>query len=261
MDSRGLLLCARYSAAPNFFGYCGPDENRSLLQHLEEEKADREIQSILSEFESLYLNLNLIARENKIKNPFAAKVVEAYWIGNPLLNNIKNMDYVSLLKEKFVLEKKIGNEAFARLKYKFLNNKLLPHHSFHVFNIFKRTANITSTHTLQTMDDCRISFGRIISLGLNQISNLKNQRLKSKIKNELILVSAKPLIKVNNQLQFGRPTVKQLRIDYKGRKFIADLMIGDWVSFHWGFICDLLTAKQVKNLEFYTEKAIDFYNV
>ncbi|OGK38040.1 hypothetical protein A3F60_03370 [Candidatus Roizmanbacteria bacterium RIFCSPHIGHO2_12_FULL_39_8] len=247
MDPKGLFLCARYSAAPNFFGYCGPDENRSLIQHLKEKKADKEVQSILSEFESLYLNLNLIAHENKIRNPFAAKVVEAYWIGNPLLTHIKNIDYVSLLKEKFELEKKMGNEAFSRLKYKFLNNKLLPQHSFHVFNIFKRTGNLVVNQTLATMDSCRISFGQVV----NPDSLLTRN----------VIVRTKPLEKMGGKLHLGRKTLKSLRVDYRGKIFLKELNVGDWVSFHWGFVCDLLTAEQVKNLEFYTQKAIDFYNI
>ena len=36
--------------------------------------------------------------------------------------------------------------------------------------------------------------------------------------------------------------------------------VGDWVSYHWGFVCDKLSPSQVKNLEFYTNKAIEFYN-
>ncbi|MBI4226240.1 hypothetical protein HY612_03965, partial [Candidatus Roizmanbacteria bacterium] len=168
MDAKGLLLCARYSSAPNYFGYCGPPKNSSLVDHLRAEIGDREVERILSQFDTLYLNLKLIALENKIKDPFNLRVVEAYWIGNGLLKNIKSKDYVALLSEKFELEKKIGKGKFDMLKYKFLSNQTLPHHSFHVFNIFKRTGNLVVNHTLETMDSCRVGWGKVIQY---QISN------------------------------------------------------------------------------------------
>ena len=96
MNKQGLLLCAKYSVAPNYFGYCGPDENKSLIDHLKEGIADREVKSILSEFETLYLNLTLIAKENKITDVFDRRVVEAYWVGNHLLQNISSRDYTYL---------------------------------------------------------------------------------------------------------------------------------------------------------------------
>src|SRR3989344_6984397 len=196
VDSKGLLLCARYSSAPNFFGYCGPPKNSTLVDHLREEIGDSEVESILSQFETLYLNLRLIAFENRIKDPFAFKVVEAYWLGNNLLKNTKNNDYMALLSEKFELEKKIGRKKFAGLKYKFLSHQTLPHHSFHVFNIFKRTGLINSNHTIETMDNCRIGYGQIVKLGEIQNSKFKVQNYNLKIKN--IFVKTKQLKISNN---------------------------------------------------------------
>ncbi|OGK11290.1 hypothetical protein A2954_01885 [Candidatus Roizmanbacteria bacterium RIFCSPLOWO2_01_FULL_37_12] len=254
MDSKGLLLCARYSSAPNYFGYCGPPKNSSLIDHLREDVGDIEVKHILSQFDTLYLNLKLIAFENKIKDPFTKKVVEAYWIGNNLLNKVKNKDYVSLLSEKFKLEKKIGNKKFELLKYKFLTNQTLPHHSFHVFNIFKRTGHINSNHTLATMDSCRIGWGRIDKY---QISN---DKLQIKSKGQIINIKTRLLTLNHNKLALGLPINKKIKIDYKGNTFLKNLKLGDWVSFHWGFVCDVLSTVQVKNLEYYTQKAIVFYN-
>ncbi len=245
MDTKGLLLCARYSSAPNFFGYCGPDENASLIDHLKQKVADKEIKVILSQFDTLYSYLKLISRENKIVDPFNQKVVEAYWIGNVLLDRISNRDYVYLLQEELDLEKKMEKIKFQKLKAKVFSTKIYPHHAFHVFNIFKRTGHVNSNHTLETMDQCRISFGKL---------KAQNSKLKT------VLVKTKQLTINNQQLVMGKVVDKELKIDYKGKSFIKNLKVGDWVSFHWGFVCDVLTERQVKNLEFYTQKAIDFYN-
>ncbi|OGK08514.1 hypothetical protein A2767_05450 [Candidatus Roizmanbacteria bacterium RIFCSPHIGHO2_01_FULL_35_10] len=258
MDPKGLLLCVKYSSAPNFFGYCGPEENASLIDHLKEKVADKEVKIILSQFETLYSYLKLISTENKIPDPFNEKVVEAYWIGNSLLDNISNKNYSYLLQEELNLEKKMGDIKFQKVKSKILSSKFYPHHAFHVFNIFKRTGIMVVNHTLETMDSCRIGFGQIINLGEYQISNIKNQKNRSKIKN--ILVKAKQLTINNYQLIMSRPDIKELKIDYKGKSFLPVLKVGDWVSFHWGFVCDVLTLIQVKNLDFYTKKAIEFFN-
>jgi len=246
MNHDGLLLCARYSSAPNFFGYCGPDENDNLIDHLKEKVADKEVEVILSQFNTLFSYLKLISTENKIKDPFNQKVVEAYWIGNSLLDNIANRDYVYLLQEKLDLAKKMDNIKFQKVKTKVLTTKFYPHHSFHVFNIFKRTGNLAVDHTLETMDQCRISFGKV---------KAQNSKLKS------LMVATKTLEINKNKLGLGESKLKQIKYDYKGKSFVNDLKIGDWVSFHWGFVCDVLTEQQVKNLEFYTQKAIDFYNL
>ncbi len=66
MDKQGLLLCAKYAVSPNFFGYCGPEENLSLVDHLKEGVADNELSHILSHFETLFPYLQLIARKIKL---------------------------------------------------------------------------------------------------------------------------------------------------------------------------------------------------
>ena len=263
MDSKGLLLCAKYSSAPNFFGYCGPDENANLIDHLKEKAGDKEVEVILSQFDTLYSYLRLIAAENKIRDPFNQKVVEAYWIGNSLLDNISNRNYAYLLQEKLDLEKKMGGIKFQKVRAKVLSTKFYPHHAFHVFNIFKRMGHVNSNHTLATMDSCRIGWGKI---------KIKSERLKVKS----IFVETKQLtisnpsttstklstssLRTSQQLVLSKPTIKELMLDYRGKSFLNNLKVGDWVSFHWGYISDVLTPEQVKNLEFYTSKAIEFYN-
>lgn len=249
MNKKGLLLCAKYSVAPNFFGYCGPDENKSLVDHLKENIADKEIRSILSEFETLYLNLTLIAKENKIDDIFDERVVEAYWVGNELLQNVSSRDYTQLLDEKFKLKKKLGAKNLGILSHKIQTTKIYPHHSFHVFNIFKRTGHDPSFHTLATMDECRIGWGKVL--------HAQNQNIKSQ--NSTIIVSTRPLNINNKVLMFGKEKRKTLNVSYKEQQFIRP-RVGDWVSFHWGQICDIIRPEQAKNLFYYTSQAVHFYN-
>jgi hydrogenase maturation factor len=96
------------------------------------------------------------------------------------------------------------------------------------------------------MDACRIGWGKIIQ--------------SSKFKVQSLVVETKQLTVNNQQLALIKTINKVLKVDYKGKSFLNNLQIGDWVSFHWGFVCDILTSRQVKNLEFYTQQAINFFN-
>lgn len=248
MNDQGLLYCACYSVAPNFFGYCGGSENATLVDYLREERLEKDIRHIFSHFDTLVAYLKLISHENKIDDPFEKKVVEAYWIGNKLLKNISNLDYFYLLKEKLNIEKKLDANSFIKTKKKVMSLPFLPHHSFHVFNIFRRTGNDTSFHTIKTMDECRIGWGTI--------KGIRNYELG--IKN--FLVETKPLTIEDGKLKFGKPMIKKITTNYKGKVFLKNLKIGDTISFHWGFACEVLNDRQVKNLEYYTQRSIDYFN-
>ncbi len=245
MDSQGLLLCAKYAIAPNFFGYCGPDENKNLVDHLNYQQADQELRYLLKDFETLFPYLQLIARDNHIENPFDYRVVEAYWIGNSLLKNIKRYSWQSFFDEKLRLEKKLAPKVYQAIKSKINRLSFLPHHAFHVLNVFKTTGRELNIQIIRAMDQCRIGWGKVHSYKLA----VRRIRLET----QQLAVS-------NQQLTINTPIIKEIRLDYHGKQFIRDLRVGDWVSFHWGMVCDRLTTGQIKNLEYYTQKAIDFYN-
>jgi hypothetical protein len=247
MDKQGLLLCAKYAVSPNFFGYCGPTKSSNIIDHLRGNIADEELCFILSNFETLYPYLQLIAHQNKINDPFDRRVVEAYWIGNPLLKPVKAIEYQAFSKEKLTLDKKLSKVSLQKSLNNISKKSFLPHHAFHVFNIFRRMGNDFALRKLEAMEQCRIGWGRVAKY---QISNIKN-----------IFVKTKQLTVNNKQLSLAKSIVKELKIDYKGKSFIKDLKLEDWVSFHWGYMCDFLTETQVKNLEYYTKKAIEFYNL
>jgi len=255
MDKQGLILCSKYAISPNSLGYCGPDENESLSQHLEENLVDKEVNHILSEFETMYPYLQLIAKENRIRDPFNQKVVEAYWLGNFLLNNVHKSDYLSFLQEKLSMEKKVIKKDFQKIKEKLSRYPFLPQHTFHVFNIFKKMSKDISLQTLAAMDECRIGYGKIIKK-----LKIKSQNDNSKFKNNIILsINTQPL-KFGDLLQLGDVVKREIKTDFENNRLIDELKSGDWVSFHWGQVCDKLTEIQVKNLNYYTQQAINFFN-
>src|SRR3989344_7978965 len=84
----GILRCSRYSFGPNRLHYCGPDVNAELQAEIEAANPNPHLVAILREFKTLFPYLKLIASANNIVDPFDARVVEAYWLGNELLENV-----------------------------------------------------------------------------------------------------------------------------------------------------------------------------
>jgi len=157
-NNDGRLLSASYSFSPNRLGYCGPDENKEMLDYLVEGTGDPGLASILERFEGMYPYLKFIAEANGIPDPFDRRVVEAYWIGNGLLERASLVDFYRALKERF--SKRMGEKAIQH----FIGNVPLgarSHHSFHVLSVPIRPGHIEIAHTLETMDECRVSWGRV----------------------------------------------------------------------------------------------------
>src|SRR3989344_4490377 len=161
MSLDGLALCSRFSYPPNSLSLCGPDKKNDLNWYATTQNTDRGTIEILSQFSTLYPYLTLIAQENKIKDPFDRRVVEAYWVGNDLLYKIPLSRFVTHLSDTIMLKKKLKKNNLELILSK-LTNGALPNHAFHVLNVYKRTGHLDIPHTIQTMDACLINWGKII---------------------------------------------------------------------------------------------------
>ena len=107
----GVKLAALYGIYPHLLGFCGPlekSETKIILDFLSGFNVpEKKIRKILKEFKGAYFYYKLIAKSNKIKNPFDEKVVRAYWIGNSLLEKVKIKDLKKMIANDFKAEKEI----------------------------------------------------------------------------------------------------------------------------------------------------------
>lgn len=241
---QGALTCAAYAFPPNELKYCGPlDKTNDLLGYQKEKIEDKGLINILSGFHTLYPYLSLIAYENNIRDPLDLRVVEAYWIGNDLLKKIAGKKLYEHFSEALNLRKKISNKDFSYLVGK-IDDGAIPHHTFHVLNVFTRTGHQNIVHTLETMDACRIGWGRVIQ------------------NSSKILVETQPLILKNGKLALGKPIIKKINMPLilKSDPPAGGLNQKSIISFHWNTYCDILTDRQIRNLQYYTEKSIQLAN-
>ncbi len=101
----GLKIAARFGFRPHYLGLCGPKQARQqklLQKFLQGEVSTRKMEAVFRKFLGAYSYYKVIARSNKIKNPFDKRVVSAYWIGNELLDKVKTEDLRKMIAREFV---------------------------------------------------------------------------------------------------------------------------------------------------------------
>ncbi|MEK7208755.1 MAG: DUF6390 family protein [Patescibacteria group bacterium] len=238
----GILRCGRYAFGPNRLHYCGPDANAELRANIEAGATDFGLAKLLKQFKTLYPYLWHIAEANRIKNPFNWRVVEAYWLGNWLLEVVEKRKLHHFLTDNLEVKKIIGSREFKWLEEKIAQGAV-PHHSFHVFNIWRRTGNAEVAQTLQSLDECRVSAGTVVT-----------------IKGPEITVLTEPLIYVQSKLALGQPIIKILIRQLEAEYDIEQIKPGQIVSIHWSVPCEVITKKQAATLKKYTLKSIALAN-
>jgi len=241
MDGAQLFL--RYAFMPNHLGYCGSEEDRALFEYGVAGTTDPGLIELEQQFEGAYPYLQLIARANKIDDPLDLRVVEAYWLGNELLERVDMGALFRALEERFRGRTKpedwpwLASKAPAGAR---------PHHSFHVLDVFPRVGLMQSgaaDRVLETIEQCRIRWGRVL-----------------RVDGASLLVEVVPLVQRDGKLELGPPRVETVTRWVDGRGFVDGVTEGADVSVHWGWACDVLTPRQRANLERHTRWHVDLCN-
>lgn len=244
----GAVLAAKYAFMPNKLRYCGGDKNSEIFNYVTQDFSDNGLNELLEEFATMYPYLRLIAEANKIFDPFDYRVVEAYWLGNDLLNNIDMQNFYRYMIDEQKLKKnfkpKLLEKVFGKIP---LGAK--PHHSWHVFNIPKRTGYYPVEHTLETMDKCRIGWGII-----KDIKPTTGDLIMKAV------VEYEPLVIKDNKLVLGDLIDKEIWLGIDNKSFIKSFKLGDKVSIHWDWACDYLTDAQYLNLRKWTKHNLNLTN-
>ncbi len=238
----GTALFVRYVFMPNRLEFCGPSDSAALFEHALATRPEPKIRPLLQAFTGAYPYLQLIARSNGIADPFDARVVEAYWVGNELLEGVEARRLYDSLKERFAgrmspktLELVIGKAPLGAR----------PHHSFHVMDAHSRLSSRTGEIGvgLQAIEECRIGWGRV-----------------KRIEKAYLIVEHQPLVLENGRLALGPPKERKILRQVQNAGFTESVRVGERVSFHWGWACDILGERQADFLERYTRHHIQLTN-
>lgn len=239
----GPLLFARYAFKPNALGFCGGDDDRALFEYTTSATIDPGLLQLERQFEGAYPYLQLIAHANGLDDPLARPVVEAYWIGNHLLDQVDMGLLYDSLHERFAARTTAKGWSWLASK---VPAGARPHHSFHVFEVYPRAGLMKSgavEHIFETMEQCRIRWGRV-----------------REVLGPELLVDVQPLTYETGKLALGTPRPETIRRWVDGKGFVDAVGPGDWVSIHWGWACDQLTGAQRRALEGYTRRHLELAN-
>lgn len=216
-------MFARYAYPPNELGYCGPDDASVLLRR-DSADAEQDIARHARQFEGAWPYLEIIAAAAGITDPLDERVVEAYWIGNELLDNVDPESLVAQLQERFV-----GQTGASWVPG-------LAHHSFHVFAVYpwvgllrRGTGNDVALSVLQ---QCRIRWGKVVA-----------------VRGERVEVLSQPLVLADGVLALGAVREESAAWSVQGRSLLSSVSVGNCVALHWDWVCDVLSAEQLAALE------------
>ena len=244
MAASGAVLFGRYAYPPNELGYCGPDVHAQLLQQVAANADDGDLHRLVRGFEGAWPYLELIAGAAGIGDPLDPRVVEAYWLGNGLLDRVGPTAMGWSLDERF--RRRVGGPSFDRLADA-VPAGALPHHSFHVLGVYPWFGLLRGGRVdepLRVLERCRIRWGQVLAT-----TDDGHARVRSR-----------PLEWNGRRLALGAPREELAVLHLGGLGLTGPPPIGEWCALHWDWVCDRLDRRQLVALRRYTLRQLDVVN-
>lgn len=237
----GLQLFARYAYPPNERGYCGPGDHLALLEYRSAGITDAGLAELAKAFHGPWPYLQLMATATGAGAPFSHRIVEAYWVGNDLLDAIDSHAFGNVVESRF--RPRTGTD-WPKMADAIPGG--LPHHSFHVFVTYPWVGLLKESHRgepLHILDQCRIRWGRIDA-----------------VIGDRAVVTSRPLTWDGRRLALGDTRQETVAFALDGSGTEDGLEAGDWVSMHWGWVCEKLDARQLADLRRFSIRQLDMTN-
>jgi hypothetical protein len=231
MDIAALQLAARFSLVPHELGYCHARNSAAKTFRKCLAGGDcRGVEEEISHFIVLYPYLKTLAEIIGL-SPFSYQVIESYWLGNDELKKAKTEHY-DLLLENFA---KQGVPAWLIEELSQNQPKVFtPTHLFQVLHVGVGRASGSVPFNLDSINQCMVRWGRVRKFQIRVTAEVNSLEKKGK----------------DYRLTFKTET---LRFE---PKFMPGLKVGDCIACHWGWAVKILTAREEKNLSFWTREVL-----
>lgn len=214
---------ARYAYPPNELGYCGPEGARAMLLP----GAEADIARRARRFEGAWVYLEFLAEVLGTDDPLASEVVETYWIGTDLLDQVEPAELVERLTTRF------GDQMGGT--WRDSATRAIAHHSFQVFEVYPWAAmllaGLPAGPAVTVLDRCRIRTGVVRD-----------------VDGEWVTVTSSVLGWDGGRLTSKPPGLEKVRWSIDGKSLLTAPAIGDRVSLHWDWVCEVLTSDQAARL-------------
>jgi len=233
--TEGEVLFARYAYPPNELGYCGPADADAVLNVAARTAAG--MGETVRAFDGAWAYLETIAAATGL-DPLDPGVVEAYWVGNKLLDRVDPVTFGREIRARFATETGADWGVLDGV------HVAAPHHSFQVFTVYPWVRLLgRGDAALQVLDRCRIRDGEVLVVDGDEV-----------------VVRSRPLLWDGQALSLGEPVSERARWAQGGRSLLAAVVPGDVVALHWDWVCDRLTPEQAVALEERTAAQLELTN-
>ena len=155
-------------------------------------------------------------------------MVEAYWVGNVLLDRVSPRLLGASLTERF--RGRVGRR-WDRLVEP-VPAGARPHHNFHVFAVYPWLGLLREgvvEQPLHVLDRCRIRWGRVVAVAGDRVA-----------------VSSQPLVWDGGRLGLGPERLEWATAAVDGTGFVPNLRPADYVALHWDWVCDRLSPRNTR---------------
>lgn len=232
-EKKALQLAARFSLPPNSLGYCGhdtaPERFNSCVIHGDCEGVDKEIEGFIV----LHPYLKTIG-ELTGKPKLDHEVIEAYTLGNDLLNTVPAEGYDALL-DNFV-EQGVPDFFVDELREN-QPKKFIPTHLFQVLHVGVGKASGSVPFNLETINNCMVRWGKVTAMD--------DKKLTAKLN----MLSGNP-----EALEFSviqEPHEFEYNLD-----FLPNLKVGDTIAVHWQQVIKILTPEEIEKVDYWTREVL-----
>jgi len=228
MSANGAAMFARFAFPPNTLGYCGPDAADELYAYgAALQPADGGIAHLAKAFDGAWPYLEVLNTAADHDDPLDERVVEAYWIGNGLLNRVDGHRWGDHLTGRFTSR---GRSAVDRITAA-AGTAGPANHAFHVFAVYPWIGLLregrAGPEPLRVMDRCRIRWGRVHA-----------------VTGAAAVVESRPLRWDGHRLVLGAPERERVELGDPAGPLAGAVAPGDTVALHWDWVCHRLTPRQ-----------------
>lgn len=215
----GARRFAQYAYPPNELGYCGPAGADAML----DPGATAEIGRRARQFEGAWAYLELLAEYAGATDPLDVAVVDAYWVGGDLLDQVAPAALVARLEDRFCGQPGgTWREAATRAT---------AHHAFQVFEVYPWAELLRqgrpAAPAVQVLDRCRIRVGEVTA-----------------VDGETVTVVSRPLAWDGHVLAEADPVGEVARWSVDGNALIDVPAVGETVALHWDWVCQVIDAER-----------------
>lgn len=226
-DIKALQFVSRFSLPPNALGFCGKESAPTKLKSCIISGHCEGVEEELVKFPVLHPYLKTISKISGLPK-FSHEVVEAYWIGNDLLRKCKAAHYAILIKN-------FEAQGIPDFLIEDLKNKppkaFIPTHLFQILHVGVGRITGSVPFNIDSVNQCMVRWGKVTKISGNQLTTNLNSLTQNNSKFELI---------------------KSKEIFEFRKDFLPKLKIGDAVAVHWKQVIKKLTAKEVRNLKYWS---------